>query len=194
MHTTPRELASVLKVQTSSNNLDQKLTDISTDTRSLFSPKTSVFFALRGTRHQGSQYISKAISLGVTNVVLEQGTDVDTEKHPDINFYKVPNSLEALQQIVSYKQREFSFSRIAITGSNGKTIVKEWLAEVLSQEFHIVKSPKSFNSQIGVPLSVWKMSEKHNLGIFEAGISMPNEMEKLEKIIIFFLCLLLFVC
>jgi Alr-MurF fusion protein len=184
MHTTPRELASILKVQTPSNNLEQTLTDISTDTRSLFSAKTSIFFALPGARHQGSQYISKAISLGVTNVVFEQGVALDAAKHPDINFYIVPNALDALQQIVSFKQREFSFSRIAITGSNGKTIVKEWLAEVLSHEFHIVKSPKSFNSQIGVPLSVWKMSEKHNLGIFEAGISMPNEMEKLERMIV----------
>ena len=101
----------------------------------------------------------------------------------DANFIFVDDTLIALQNLAAHHRSQFNYPVIGITGSNGKTIVKEWLYQLLSPDYNIVRSPRSYNSQIGVPLSVWQMSEEHNLAIFEAGISQPGEMEKLEKII-----------
>ncbi|MEO7527584.1 MAG: alanine racemase, partial [Chitinophagaceae bacterium] len=108
---------------------------------------------------------------------------IDTNKFPEANFIKVDDSLQALQTLAIEHRKRFTIPVIGITGSNGKTIVKEWLYQLLHQDYNIVKSPKSFNSQIGVPLSVWQMHEQHTLAIFEAGISKPGEMDTLEKII-----------
>ena len=93
------------------------------------------------------------------------------------------DTLAALQQLAAYHRQQFNIPVIGITGSNGKTIVKEWLYQLLHEDYNIVRSPKSYNSQIGVPLSVWQMNEQHTLGIFEAGISEQGEMERLEKMI-----------
>ena len=100
-----------------------------------------------------------------------------------LHFVLVADTLKALQQLAIHHRSKFAIPVIGITGSNGKTIVKEWLYQLLHEDYHIVRSPKSYNSQIGVPLSVWQMDEQHTLGIFEAGISQPGEMEKLERII-----------
>ena len=108
---------------------------------------------------------------------------VEGSLYPDANFILVENTLDALQHLASYHRKQFNFPVIGITGSNGKTIVKEWLYQLLHKDYNIVRSPKSYNSQIGVPLSVWQMNEQHSLAIFEAGISQPGEMEKLEEII-----------
>ena len=109
--------------------------------------------------------------------------DIPENLKDKAHFFVVENTLKALQKIAIYYRNQFDFPIIGITGSNGKTIVKEWLNFLLSPDYKIVRSPKSYNSQVGVPLSVFGINENHNLGIFEAGISTKNEMENLQRII-----------
>lgn len=151
------------------------------DSRKLYALSGSLFFALKGFRKDGHQFIPDLYKKGVRSFVISQA--VDTSSYPGANFLLVNDTLAALQQLAAYHRKEFSIPVIGITGSNGKTIVKEWLYQLLHQDFNVVRSPRSYNSQIGVPLSVWQMNEKHTLAIFEAGISQPGEMEKLEAII-----------
>lgn len=151
------------------------------DSRKIFSPSHSLFFALQGPRRDGHDFISELYKKGIRNFVVSK--TCSNEEFPGANFIMVSNTLEALQALAAYHRNRFSIPVIGITGSNGKTIVKEWLFQLLQTDFNIVRSPKSYNSQIGVPLSVWQMDEQHTLAIFEAGISRPGEMEKLEKII-----------
>jgi len=120
------------------------------------------------------------IEKGVRNFVV---THVPEAMSDQANFLVVENTLDALQTFAAYHRSLFDFPIIGVTGSNGKTIVKEWLNFLLSHDFNIIRSPKSYKSQVGVPLSVIAINEKHNLGIFEAGISTINEMEKLERIL-----------
>jgi len=148
------------------------------DSRRLIFPATSLFFALRGPRRDGGLFAKELYKRGVRNFVLEQ------ELHlPEANRIIVKDTLAALQQLVAHHRQQFSIPVIGITGSNGKTIVKEWLYQLLSKSFNIVKNPGSYNSQLGVPLSVWQLQPHHELGIFEAGISQKGEMEKLAAII-----------
>jgi alanine racemase len=140
----------------------------------------TLFFALVGPNNDAHKYISGLIEKGVRNFVV---THVPEECKNKANFLVVENTLEALQQFAAHHRSLFDIPIIGLTGSNGKTIVKEWLNFLLSPEYNIIRSPKSFNSQVGVPLSVIGINEKHTLGIFEAGISKMNEMEKLEVII-----------
>jgi alanine racemase len=151
------------------------------DSRKIYSPVTSLFFALKGIRRDGHQFIPEVYKKGVRNFVISD--PLETSTYPDANFILVKNTLDALQQLAAHHRKQFTIPVISITGSNGKTIVKEWLYQLLHADYTIVRSPKSYNSQIGVPLSVWQMNEQHELAIFEAGISQPGEMEKLEKII-----------
>jgi Alr-MurF fusion protein len=151
------------------------------DSRKVYFPTTSLFFALRGARRDGHGFISELFKKGVRNFVVSVA--IDGSSYPGANFLRVDDTLHALQQLASHHRKQFTIPVIGITGSNGKTIVKEWLYQLLYQDHNIVRSPKSFNSQIGVPLSVWQMNKQHTLGIFEAGISMPGEMINLEKII-----------
>ena len=153
---------------------------ISIDSRSLQNGQNTLFFALSGPNNDAHNYIEELIDVGVLNFVV---THVPDEVRGQANFLIVDNTLDALQQFAAYYRSLYDFPVIGITGSNGKTIVKEWLNFLLSPDFNIIRSPKSYNSQVGVPLSVISINEKHNLGIFEAGISTVNEMEKLEKII-----------
>jgi len=151
------------------------------DSRKVLFPATSLFFALKGPRRDGHSFLQEAYDKGVRNFIIsnEQGTALSA----DANIIVVKNTLNALQQLAAYHRKQFSFPVIGITGSNGKTIVKEWLNQLLEEKYTIVRSPKSYNSQIGVPLSVWQMSNQYTLGMFEAGISQSGEMDKLEKII-----------
>jgi len=151
------------------------------DSRKIFAPTRSLFFALKGPRRNGVQFINTLYQRGVRNFVI--ATSVDYSLYPEANFLLVKDSLEALQKLAAFHRSRFSIPVIGITGSNGKKIVKEWLYQLLHNDFNIIRSPKSYNSQIGVPLSVWQMNEKHTLAIFEAGISQPGEMEKMQKII-----------
>ncbi len=151
------------------------------DSRKVYAAGSSLFFALHGFRKDGHQFIPELYKRGVRNFVVTHVAN--KEEYPDANFLVVPDTLDALQQLAVHHRKQFSFPVIGITGSNGKTIVKEWLYQLLQEDYNIVRSPRSYNSQIGVPLSVWAMNEKNTLGIFEAGISRPGEMEKLERII-----------
>lgn len=151
-----------------------------TDSRTITDPEGSLFFAVSAQR-DGHEFINHAYQNGIRNFVVSN-TDF-TQKYKDSNFLVVNSVLTALQQLTAYNRNIHKLKVIGVTGSNGKTIVKEWLYQLLAVDFSIVRSPKSFNSQIGVPLSVWQINQSHNLGIFEAGISKPNEMEPLANII-----------
>jgi alanine racemase len=158
---------------------DSIISVLLTDSRRITNASEGLFFALSG-RRNGHEFVAEAYAAGVRNFVVQHQSGI---KIPDANFLLVDNVLDALQTLAAYHRGRFNFEVIGITGSNGKTIVKEWLYQLLIAEKVIVRNPKSYNSQIGVPLSVWQIDEKDNLGIFEAGISTVNEMERLESII-----------
>ncbi len=167
------------------------------DSRRLVFPDTSLFFSLKGPRRNGSLFLEELYHRGVRNFVVQEAPEGHTRVEsavtpagegtvsgfPDANIILVKDALQALQQLAAYHRRQFMLPVISITGSNGKTIVKEWLNQLLEDEYHIVRSPKSYNSQIGVPLSVWQLNEAHELAIFEAGISRRGEMRRLREIL-----------
>jgi alanine racemase len=148
------------------------------DTRRAQDASDSLFFAIKGDVHDGHKYIPKAIEKGVKLIVCEEAPSI-----PNVTFIVVKDSARALQAVASMHRSNFQYSLIAITGSNGKTIVKEWLNQLLAADEVVVRSPKSYNSQVGVPLSVWNMGSQHTLGLFEAGISQPGEMPNLQRIL-----------
>ena len=150
------------------------------DSRRLVFSATSLFFALKTQRNNGALYIDELYVRGVRNFVVNKSY---AAPYADANFLMVNDPLRALQHLAAWHRSQFNIPVIGITGSNGKTMVKEWLYQLLQGEYNIVRSPKSYNSQVGVPLSVWQMNAKNTLAIFEAGISQPGEMEYLEKII-----------
>ena len=159
-----------------------------TDSRSLCFPEETLFFALRSSRNDGHRYIDDLYRRGVRNFVVDAKGILefhanDTEGMKDANFLVVPSPLAALQRLAERHRDEFNVPIVGITGSNGKTMVKEWLNQLLSPSMTVTRSPKSFNSQIGVPLSVWLLNEHTQVGIFEAGISQPDEMASLTDII-----------
>lgn len=154
-----------------------------TDSRSLCFPEETLFFAIKTKRNDGHRYIAELYSRGVRNFVVETlPPDVRTV-YGDCNFLKVPDTKAALQRLAERHRDEFDIPVVGITGSNGKTMVKEWLYQLLSPQMRVTRSPRSYNSQIGVPLSVWRLSESTEVGIFEAGISEPGEMQPLCDII-----------
>ncbi|MDN3588854.1 bifunctional UDP-N-acetylmuramoyl-tripeptide:D-alanyl-D-alanine ligase/alanine racemase [Pedobacter aquatilis] len=150
------------------------------DSRSVSVPENSLFFALKSHRN-GHEFIKDAYSKGIRNFVISEEKYVT--QYSDCNFIIVADVLKSLQKLVTTHRNHFDLKTIGITGSNGKTIVKEWLYQLLAANYNIVRSPKSYNSQIGVPLSVWQINTDNTLGIFEAGISAENEMEIIEEII-----------
>lgn len=150
------------------------------DSRSLVFPETTLFFAIRTQKNDGHRYISELYHRGVRAFVCAQ---MPEHPEPDANYLIVPSPLRALQRLAERHRDEFDIPVIGITGSNGKTIVKEWLYQILSPTLHVTRSPRSWNSQIGVPLSVWRLSERTQVGVFEAGISEAGEMAPLEAII-----------
>ncbi len=182
MEITPKEICSILELNQEVNKGDSPLSEISIDSRMINKGAETIFIALKGSRLQGVNYIINVIESGVYNIVLDS-IFPDKKLFPHVNFYFVSNSVHALQEIVRKKRAEFKLPILAITGSNGKTIIKEWLSQLLVQDFLIVKNPKSYNSQIGVPLSIWNLTKEYTLGIFEAGISHVSEMEALQSII-----------
>ncbi|MBR6621493.1 MAG: bifunctional UDP-N-acetylmuramoyl-tripeptide:D-alanyl-D-alanine ligase/alanine racemase [Bacteroides sp.] len=155
---------------------------ILTDSRSLCFAEETLFFALKTKRNDGHKYIPELYERGVRNFVVSD-LPSHMEDYANANFLQVPNPLKGLQRLAEKHRELFQVPVIGITGSNGKTVVKEWLYQLLSPEKVITRSPRSYNSQIGVPLSVWLMNESTELGIFEAGISEMREMEALQSII-----------
>jgi alanine racemase len=175
-----QNIAPIINAKWFENSNSIEIDHISIDSRSLQNGKTTLFFALIGSNNNGHVFIEELIQKGVQNFVV---TSIPENLKDNANFLLVENTLVALQEFAAYYRNLYHFPIIGVTGSNGKTIVKEWLNFLLSPDYTIIRSPKSYNSQVGVPLSVISINEKHNLGIFEAGISTRNEMEKLEKII-----------
>ena len=176
-----KEIARVIGAKTN-QLLDDTVSLLLTDSRRLSFPEKSLFFALKTKTNDGHRYIQELYKLRVRNFVVSDMLP-EFESMKDANFLIVKDTLRALQKLATHHRKQFNIPVIGITGSNGKTIVKEFLYQLLHNEFNIVRSPRSYNSQLGVPLSVWQMSEKNTLGIFEAGISQPDEMERLQPII-----------
>ena len=177
-----------LQVIGSSDNLQNlDIRHLLTDSRQLNNePQHTLFFALKTAKNDGANYIPQLAERGVRAFVLEKNS-LDNLDHLDtldhLVLLVVENALLALQQLAAYKRSLYQGPVIGITGSNGKTVVKEWLYQLLKDDYRITRSPKSYNSQIGVPLSVWQLNEKTELAIFEAGISEIGEMQRLQPII-----------
>lgn len=163
------------------NSPDCCISSISIDSRTIFDPEASLFFALKSERNDGHRYIADLVHLGVRAFVVSDFA-ADLKKYDQCCFIVVNDTLKALQKLAAWHRAQFSVPVVGITGSNGKTIVKEWLFELL-QNWAVLRSPKSYNSQVGVPLSVWNLTPTHELAIFEAGISKPNEMQNLAEMI-----------
>ncbi len=152
------------------------------DSRNVFASANSLFFAIKSQRQDGHKFIPDLLKKGITNFVVEKLPENHHEL-TEASFLLVSNTIAALQQLTAYHRKQFSVPVIAITGSNGKTIVKEWFYHVLQAQKNMIRSPKSYNSQVGVPLSVWLLNDSYDIAVFEAGISMPGEMQNLEAII-----------
>ncbi|MBK9291412.1 MAG: bifunctional UDP-N-acetylmuramoyl-tripeptide:D-alanyl-D-alanine ligase/alanine racemase [Bacteroidetes bacterium] len=154
------------------------------DSRLLLQPGETLFFAFQTKRNDGHRYIAELISKGVRAFVVSRLPEEElNDLPPETAFIVVDHPLKALQMLAAAHRSRFHIPVIGITGSNGKTVVKEWLYQLLADDLRVVRSPKSYNSQIGVPLSVWQINEEHQLAIFEAGISEPGEMDRLQEII-----------
>ncbi len=165
----------------SKNKSEFTISELLIDSRKLLHPEQTLFFALSGQKLNGHNYIAELYKKGVRAFVVTD--EKETEKFPEADFILVKDGVSALQKLAGFHRSRFQFPFITITGSNGKTVVKEWLYQLLHEDYNIVRNPKSYNSQIGVPLSLWFIQPENNLGIFEAGVSEAGEMAKLEKII-----------
>lgn len=159
---------------------ESEVTHLLTDSRRLVSAPDTLFFAIPTKRNSGCRYIADLYETGVRSFVVPAGCDLN---YHDANVWVVTDVVQALQRLAAWHRSHFSMPVIGVTGSNGKTIVKDWLVQLLSEDHHVVASPKSYNSQIGVPLSVWQMNDSHDLAIFEAGISEAGEMTNLQHVI-----------
>ena len=180
MNLSVKEIIQILDSESFIINFEDRIMNISIDSRSLQSNHHTLFFSLVGNNHNAHTFIEKEIIKGVRNFVVQYIPEKLLEK---ANFFVVKNTLLALHDFAGCHRKLFQFPVIGVTGSNGKTIVKEWLSFLLSPDYNIIKNPKSYNSQVGVPLSVIGINQNHNFGIFEAGISTTHEMDNLEKII-----------
>lgn len=178
---TIEKIAAALNTSSKLYDPNTEIIQLLTDSRRLIFPETTLFFALVTQQRDGHIFINELYERGLKNFVVQK--QFSTSSFEDANFIFADDTLIALQQIAAHHRSQFSYPVIAITGSNGKTIVKEWLYQLLSPDYNIVRSPRSYNSQIGVPLSVWQMTEENNLAIIEAGISKPGEMQHLQQII-----------
>ncbi|MFY9309091.1 MAG: bifunctional UDP-N-acetylmuramoyl-tripeptide:D-alanyl-D-alanine ligase/alanine racemase [Bacteroidia bacterium] len=183
MNYTLEKIASIINSSITGNgNTKAIIRSLLIDSRKLSNAETSLFFAIKGERHNGHTYLKELYDKGVRAFVVST-LPANIDSFANCCFCLVKDTLEALQELAAFHRQQFKIPVIGITGSNGKTIVKEWLYQLMREDKNIVRSPKSYNSQVGVPLSVWQMSEENNLGIFEAGISQPNEMSHLRAII-----------
>ena len=164
-------------------NAEARIDWLLTDSRSLAFPETTLFFALRTPVGDGHKYIPDLYRRGVRNFVVGTVPENYETDYPDANFLRVLSPLKALQRLAERHREEYVLPVIGITGSNGKTVVKEWVYQLLMLSMNVTRSPRSYNSQVGVPLSVWLLDERSRIGVFEAGISQPGEMQALRAII-----------
>lgn len=175
------QIAGIIKAERHGNT-GADISWLLTDSRSLCFPEETLFFAIKTKRNDGHRYISELYKNGVRNFVVSELPD-DMPNCADANFLVVSDTLQALQQLAEHHRMRFDIPVIAITGSNGKTTVKEWLYQLLSPSCNVCRSPRSYNSQIGVPMSLWLIGQNTDLAVIEAGISMPGEMQNLASII-----------
>ena len=175
------ELPALLDGKLLQLDVDVEIETISIDSRKTGTARGMLFIAIEGERHDGHDYIRQLYDTGLRNFIVERS--IDTAAIPLANVVQVSSSIAALQRMAEAHRHQYSIPVIGITGSNGKTIIKEWLSQMLSPDYVVVKNPGSYNSQVGVPLSVWLIKPYHQIGIFEAGISKPGEMEKLARVI-----------
>ena len=181
MQYTIKQINGILKGKGTLPSPDNRVTRLLTDSRSLSFPEETLFFAIKTKHGDGHRYIAKLYQRGVRNFVVNSSEGFS--KLTDANFIVVNDSIAALQALAAHHRSLFDIPVVGITGSDGKTIVKEWLYQLTAGSYNVARSPRSYNSQIGVPLSLWSLREESTLGIFEAGISCPREMEKLQRII-----------
>lgn len=176
-----QQLAGIVKGKLLQEGNDFVVDNILLDSRKINYPGSSLFVPVVTNRRNAHLFMEDVYKAGVRCFLVSEQVDLRSLKNAWVIW--VENTVEALQKLVGHHRAQFQIPIIGITGSNGKTVVKEWLYQLLEQDYHIVRSPKSYNSQIGVPLSVWQMNADHTLGIFEAGISQADEMQHLEKMI-----------
>lgn len=177
------KIHAIIGGQLISNAPGYQLQYLATDSRKISFAKSALFFALKTPNRDGAVFLSDVYKQGVRNFVLSEPVSSTETLYPEANFIITSDPLVALQKLATHHRDQFHYPVIGITGSNGKTVVKEWLNFLLSAHFKIIRSPRSFNSQIGAPLSVWGMEKAHNLAIFEAGISKTGEMSRLQPVI-----------
>lgn len=181
-HYSIHTIATIVQAQVVQEGMmDTPIEHLCIDSRRIVHPEESLFFALKTERRNGHSFIKQCYEKGVRCFVVSEKADYNS--YADAYFLLVNDTLYALQQLAAHHRKKISIPVIGITGSNGKTIVKEWLYQLLGDAFHIARSPKSYNSQVGVPLSVWQLQPHHTLAIFEAGISQKGEMQVLKEII-----------
>jgi alanine racemase len=178
---TPEQLNEACKGHLT-KNIDSLVARLLIDSRSVYDASESLFFALKGNKHDGHQFLRQLVGKGVLNFVVKKGR-IPEDVASKANWIEVDDPVRALQNIGAWHRSRFHIPVLGITGSNGKTIVKEWITQMTGSDVFIARSPRSYNSQIGVPVSVWHLNETSELGIFEAGISLPGEMTHLQKII-----------
>ena len=163
------------------------ITTLLTDSRSLTKPETTLFFAIPTKRNSGCNYVKELYCNGVRNFILPSDADAAIAEgliaKGDVNVLIVSDVIASLQAVAKNRRMQFQIPVVGITGSNGKTVVKDWIVQLLSPDKNVVASPRSFNSQIGVPLSVWQMTTDNDFAVFEAGISFPKEMTRLQDVI-----------
>jgi alanine racemase len=177
---TPEHIAQILGVKHQDALSNSPIGYLLIDSRKLVFPSATLFFAIKSSTGDGHTYIQELYHSGVRNFVVADLPELD--RFPDATFFKVPDVVKALQQLASHHRSQFQYPVIGITGSNGKTIVKEWLNHLLHNKFNIIRSPRSFNSQLGVPLSVWGMSSENDLAIArEKQVNKPGYAEKLRN-------------
>jgi len=161
----------------------QPIAQISIDSRQVLHPEQTLFVALKGAKADGIAFVSELLDLGVAYFLVDQQASIPSSWLEKGYFIQVKDTRTALQSLASYQRAQFTKPVVGITGSNGKTIVKEWLGQVLSQQFAVAKSPKSYNSQVGVPLSIFGIQSYHQVAILEAGVSKTGDMDTLAKMI-----------
>ena len=181
MQYTIEHIKEILKAKARIATPESKVSRLLTDSRSLSFPEETIFFAIKTKHGDGHNYVKELYNRGVHNFIVN--STVGFEELDKANFIIVEESLKALQILATHHRSQFDIPIIGITGSDGKTIVKEWLYQLTAGNYDVTRSPRSYNSQIGVPLSIWKLSEESTLGIFEAGISRVQEMDNLQRII-----------
>jgi Alr-MurF fusion protein len=174
-------IETILKAEVVQTSDDVAIEQLCIDSRRIVHPAHTLFFALKTERRNGHHFIKQCYEKGVRCFVVSEKADYTS--YTEAHFLLVADTLQALQQLAAYHRKQFSIPVIGITGSNGKTIVKEWLYQLLGDQYNIARSPKSYNSQVGVPLSVWQIQPHHTLALFEAGISQKGEMKNLQEII-----------